>query len=144
MRFIVTLTLSLMMIVSVSADVNVTFRANTAFVPDTLNAMSTVQMRGDVTGLTWDNLSPVVFTNVGGDYWEATMSVPDGTVGGYKFFTNSLPAPIDAAWGGWEGNPNRSLDLSGFSGTDTTIPLQYVNGYENDVPQFDVTLDTND
>lgn len=144
MRFIVTLTLSLMMIVSVSADVNVTFRANTAFVPDTLNAMSTVQMRGDVTGLTWDNLSPVVFTNVGGDYWEATMSVPDGTVGGYKFFTNSLPAPIDAAWGGWEGNPNRSLDLSGFSGTDTTIPLQYVNGYENDVPQFDVPLDTND
>ena len=144
MRFLVTLTLSLMMIVSVSADVNVTFRANTAFVPDTLNASSTVQMRGALPTLTWDNTSPVIFENMGGDYWEATMTVPDGTVGEYKFFTNSLPAPIDAAWGGWEGNPNRTLDLSGFSGTDTTIPLQYVNGYENGVPQFDVPFETND
>ncbi len=144
MRFIATLTLSLMMIVSLSAEVNVTFRANTAFVPDTLNANSTVQMRGALPTLTWDNTSPVVFTNVGGDYWEATMSVPDGTVGEYKFFTNSLPAPIDAAWGGWEGDPNRSLDLSAFTGTDTTLPLQYVNGYMNGAPQYDAPFETND
>ncbi len=142
MRFIATLILSLMMIVSVSADVNVTFRANTAFVPDTLNANSTVQMRGELPSLTWDNTSPVLFTNVGGDYWEATVSFPDGTTGGYKFFTNSLPAPADAAWGGWEGDPNRSLDLSAFTGTDTTLPLQYVNGYFNGAPQYDVPLDT--
>ncbi len=144
MRFIATLTLSLMMIVSLSADVNVTFRANTAFVPDTLNAMSSVQMRGALPTLTWDNTSPVIFTNVGGDYWEATMTVPDATVGEYKFFTNSLPGPIDAAWGGWEGDPNRTLDLSGFSGSDTTLPLQYVNGYENGASQFDPPYETND
>jgi len=144
MRFIVTLTLSLMMIVSVSADVNVTFRANTAFVPDTLNANSTVQMRGALPTLTWDNTSPVIFTNISGDYWEATMTVPDATVGEYKFFTNSLPAPIDASWGGWEGDPNRSLDLSGFTGSDTTLPMQYVNGYLNGAPQFDFPMDIND
>lgn len=144
MRLIATLTLSLMMIVSVSADVNVTFRANTAFVPDTLNANSTVQMRGALPTLTWDNTSPVIFTNVGGDYWEATLSVPDGTVGEYKFFTNSLPGPIDGSWGGWEGDPNRSLDLSTFSGTDTTIPLQYVNGYENGAAQLGTPFESND
>ncbi len=144
MRFFTTLVLSLMLVVAVSADVNVTIRANTAFVPDTLNANSSVQLRGALPTLTWDNTSPVIFTNVGGDYWEATMSVPNATVGEYKFFTNSLPGPIDAAWGGWEGDPNRSLDLSAFTGTDTTLPLQYVNGYQNGVPQYDAPFTTND
>lgn len=144
MRFFTTIVLSLMLVVAVSADVNVTFHANTAFVPDTLNANSSVQMRGALPTLTWDNTSPVIFTNVGGDYWEATMTVPDGTVGEYKFFTNSLPGPIDASWGGWEGDPNRSLDLSAFTGTDTTLPLQYVNGYMNGAPQYDVPFTTND
>ena len=147
MRFFTTLILSLMLVVAVSADVNVTFQANTAFVPDTLNANSTVQLRGDTAPLTWDGGSGVVFTNVGGDYWEATASFPDNAVIGYKFFTHAMggvAAGVEWEHAGWEGDPNRTLDLSTFAGTDTLVPLQYVNGYENNVDQYDVPFETND
>ncbi len=147
MRFFTTIILSLMLIVSVSADVNVTFRANTAFVPDILNAESSVQLRGSLPTLTWDGGSPVIFTNVGGDYWEVTVTLPDSTVGVYKHYTNSQPgiaAGVEWEHAGWEAGADRPLDLSTFSGTDTTLPLQYVNGFNGDATQFEVPFETND
>ena len=141
-----------------SAGVNVTFRANTAGIPDTLSATSVVQIRGnaDANDNTTDQLSPGVFiawnanttmnlTNVGGDYWEGTFQVPDHAVIDYKFFTNphTSIAPGDA-WEhkGWEGNMNltggnRLLDLSGFNGTDTTLDLQFVNGFKGNMDPLD-------
>jgi hypothetical protein len=147
------------------AGVNVTFRANTAGVPDTLSAASIVQIRGnaDDNDNTTDLLSPGVYiawnanttmnlTNVGGDYWEGTFQVPDHAQIDYKFFTNphTSIAPGDA-WEhkGWEGNMNfnggnRLLDLTGFDGTDTTLDLQFVDGFKGNMDPLDKPYTTND
>ncbi len=150
--------IALLLTGALMAGVNVTFRANTAGIPDTLSATSVVQIRGnsDDNDNTTDLLSPGVYiawnanttmnlTNVGGDYWEGTFQVPDHAVIDYKFFTNphTSIAPGDA-WEhkGWEGNMNltggnRLLDLSGFNGTDTTLDLQFVNGFKGNMDPLD-------
>lgn len=150
--------------------VNVTFRANTAGVPDTLSAKGLVQIRGttitaagrsvdDVTMDTlsagvimgWNSQTTMYLHHVGGDYWEGTFAIPVGTRLEYKFFTN---AQHDTAYPGadwenatWEADltkpaayvygGNRGLDLSTFAGSDTTLPLQFVNGFKSGMQQYE-------
>jgi hypothetical protein len=106
--------------------VNVTFRANSATVPDTMNANSVFQIRGDTAPLTWDAGTGGALANVGGDYWEVTLAMPANATIQYKFFAN---ARGNADGNGWESNTsdasnNRILQ----TGTaDTTLPLQFFN-----------------
>ncbi|MEE4311748.1 MAG: T9SS type A sorting domain-containing protein [candidate division KSB1 bacterium] len=93
--------------------------------------------------INWGALSTMYLENVDGDYWQATFRVPEGTKMAYKFFVNAAHdtvAPGDE-WEhtGWEGgvtNPpgiysgNRGLDLSGFTGSDTVLPVQFANGWK--------------
>jgi hypothetical protein len=146
-----------LMMIAAHAEVTVRFWANTAGVPDTLGPTSVVQIRGnaDENDNTTDNLSEGVYiawnantnmnlTHVAGDYWLGEWNVPDNAVIDYKFFTNthtSIAPGDDWEHQGWEANlswpgGNRLLDLSGFSGTDTTLPLQYVNGFQGNMDQY--------
>ena len=91
--------------------------------------------------LTWNGYSTLLLDYVDGDYWEATFPIPAGSQLAYKFWTNSM---YDTVYGGadyenkgWESSiekldyvygTDRGLDLSTFAGTDTTLPIQFVNG----------------
>jgi len=120
--------LILMLAISlVSAQtVNVTFRANSATVPDTMTANSVFQIRGDTAPLTWDAATGGDMTNLGGDYWEVTLAMPANSTIQYKFFANAVG---NASGSGWESNTN---DPSGnrilqTATTDTTLALQFFN-----------------
>ena len=107
--------------------VNVTFRANSATVPDTMTANSVFQIRGDTSPLTWGDDTGGELTNVGGDYWEVTLAMPSNSTIQYKFFANAVG---NAQGSGWESNVsgdpsgNRILQ-TGI--TDTTLALQFFN-----------------
>ena len=93
--FILMLAISL-----VSAQtVNVTFRANSATVPDTMTANSVFQVRGDTSPLTWGHDTGGELVNVGGDYWEVTLAMPASATINYKLFAN---AAGNAQGNGWE------------------------------------------
>lgn len=137
------------------ADVTVTFKANTAFVPDTLGPTSTVQVRGSAAPLAWGGDSEVFLENVGGDYWMGTVTFPESVRGDtifYKFYTtaeDTVFAGADWEHTGWEANlgnasTNRELDLVAYSGTDTTLQQQYVNGYMGGAPQYDTPYSETD
>lgn len=118
-----------------SQNVNVTFRINTAGVPDTLISTSTVQVRGGTAPLTWGLDSPVLAHNVGGDYWEATASFPKNSEIVYKFFTNAKPVASADGGQGWEG------DLEGDGNrhfwtlsSDTVLAVEWVNGWNPNHP----------
>jgi len=123
--------------VSFGQTVKVTFNINTAGVPDTLNENSTIQVRGD-TPLTWDNNS-VKATYVSGDYWKATVDYPANSTKPYKFFTNAKSVTTGDD-GGWEGDsgPNNGQDNGNrniqVGSTDTTIDVQWVNGWNDAKP----------
>lgn len=155
MRRIVTIGLVGLFLTAVAfADVNVTFRVNTAAIPDILTDSSTVQIRGSAAPLEWNGASGVILDNVGGDYWEGTATFPTASVGSviyYKVFTNANAGdPAGAEWehAGWEANigegNDRILDLTAFAGTDTTLPLQYANGLYDGFGQYDTPFETND
>ncbi|MCG6913656.1 T9SS type A sorting domain-containing protein [bacterium BMS3Abin03] len=128
------------------AQVNITMRINTATCLDTLRPTDIVQIRGESTGsttLTWENTSGVIATNIGGDYWEATFQANPGDVIRYKFWTgfNLDPADGTAHWDGWEGpfNTGTTYDNNRFiivGDNDTTLALQYYNGWENSLDPF--------
>ncbi|MGD0339575.1 MAG: T9SS type A sorting domain-containing protein [Bacteroidota bacterium] len=121
--------------------VNVTFLINTSTIPDTLRSTSTVQVRGSMLPLTWDDTTGVRATNIGGDYWTATakflLNRGDTAKVRYKFFTN-VNDSVSKTDGGWENNisgiyaidsNNRALRFGPYTGNkDTTIALQYANG----------------
>ena len=118
--------------------VDVTFRVNTATVPDTITpASAVVQVRGGTPPLTWDNSTGGQFVNVGGDYWEVTLAFPTNTAIAYKFFAN---ATGDGTGDGWEanlgtGSTNRELTTTT---SDTILPVKFfnkINGAgEDDLP----------
>lgn len=139
--------------------VTVHFRMNTCAVPDTLSKRSVVQVRGSVAPLTWLGSSPVFLTNPGSndewgssDYWVGSAVFPADTVIQYKMYTNHHDTVYaGCAWEheGWEANlndptGNRILDLSGFTGTDTVLDLQFVNGWQQNVGQYEPPFTTND
>ncbi|MBW7888533.1 MAG: VCBS repeat-containing protein, partial [Bacteroidetes bacterium] len=126
--------------------VNVTFRANTSMVPDTLNKNSFVQVRGGGAQITWGNDSPAKMKNAGGDYWTYTALVPAGDTIPYKFFTNANKT-ITGDSPGWEGdtrdwgNGNRRLVVPD---NDVVLPVEYVNGFNGDTyKQADATFNNN-
>ncbi|MCD6117641.1 T9SS type A sorting domain-containing protein [bacterium] len=128
--------------------VNVTFLVNTAAVPDTLGPNSVVQLRGSGGDLTWDGGSAIFLHNVGGDYWQGTYAFPANTTIEYKFYTNAEHDTVYAGAGwehqGWEGDlagGNRQLVLGGV---DTTLDLQFVNGWKQGATQFEAPYETND
>ncbi len=130
----------------IKAQVNITMRVNTSTCLDTLRPGDIVQVRGESTGsttLTWDNTSGVIATNIGGDYWEATFQANPGDVIRFKFWTGFNLDPEDgtAHWDGWEGpfNTGATYDNNRFiivGNNDTTLALQYYNGWESSVDQY--------
>lgn len=96
------------------------------------------------TILTWNGMSQMYLDNVEGDYWKGTFRIPAGIRMAYKFFLNASHDSVypGAEWehAGWERNittpawvypGNRGLDLSNFAGSDTTLPLQFANGWKD-------------
>ena len=121
-----------------SDSVNVTFWANTAAVPDTLKPTSFVQIRGaaNVFG-PWSSASKAILSNVAGDYWKGTVKLKTGDTIQYKFFTFAS-SPLVGDPGGWEQNSTdgSSNRIIAVGKSDTTLPLQYVNGTPDAQPQF--------
>ncbi len=135
------LAMVMMLMFSVSAfaqNVNVTIIANTATVPDTLwPDQAVLQVRGDTAPLTWDNQTGVTMTNIGGDYWAATVEFPANATIKFKFFTNAVDAEGDNANKGWENNILNTGDrVLETSDADTTLPLQFVNGSPDQQEQY--------
>ncbi|MFH1213122.1 MAG: YCF48-related protein, partial [Candidatus Neomarinimicrobiota bacterium] len=130
-------------------EVNVTFLANTAGVPDTLWESSTVQVRGSWP-FTWGADSPHIMSSESGDYWAHTVTFPRDSLNKtieYKFCTFPVaPGDLTGEMNGWESANNRVLDLRTFTGSDTTLPLQYVDGWKagGDYQQFDKPFETTD
>ncbi|MBD3384234.1 T9SS type A sorting domain-containing protein [candidate division KSB1 bacterium] len=126
--------------------VKVRLLANTAAVPDTLGPTSVVQIRGAGGPLTWDGGS-VFMENIEGDYWTATLDLEPGTNLEFKFYTHAndtVYAGADWEHQGWEGDltgGNRALTVGD---SDTTLPLQFVNGWKNGAEQYEKPFDTND
>ncbi len=127
--------------------VKVTFIANTAGVPDTLQANHTVQIRG-FWPFTWDNNSPGIMTNIDGDYWSYTIELPRDSLTRpieYKFCTFPVePSALTAEMNGWEAGGNRILDLTTFEESDTTLPLQFVRGWSGSAGQFEAPFEVTD
>ena len=116
----------------------VTFLVNTATVPDTLwPDKAVVQIRGDTPPLTWDGSTGVNLTNIGGDYWTATVEFPANITVNYKFFTNAVDAAGDNEHKGWENDidPGGNRVLQTTAGT-YTLPVQFVNGSPDRQEQF--------
>jgi LysM repeat protein len=140
--------------------VTVHFWANTAAVPDTMYEDAVFQVRGGSAPLTWGGDSPVRLHNLGSsdewgssDYWYGTAEFAAGQTIYYKFYTNSQHDTVyaGAEWehAGWEQNVDplsndRVLDLTSFSGTDTVLNLQYVNGWVDKPGQYATPFTTND
>ena len=115
----------------------VTFLLNTAAVPDTLGATSAVQVRGGKAPLTWGGDSPLLAQNIGGDYWKVTGKFTPGDTVPFKFFTNAVGYTGENEHKGWE----QDIDPGGnrqviVSASDTTLPLEFVNGTPNRQLQY--------
>ena len=131
-----------------TAQVRVTLRVNTSTCLDTLHPGDIVQVRGEsgtptIPALTWDATSGVKCTNLGGDYWEASFQAAIGDQIRFKFWTGYSLSPEDGTdhWDGWEGPinagaPSGDNRLLVVGNSDTTLNLQYYNGWENTVAQF--------
>lgn len=133
--------------------VNVKMQINTATCLDTLRSNHIVLVcgesrQGTTPAITWDNTSGISATNVGGDYWEAEFQAVPGDSISFKFVTYfDLDNPT-FHWDGWEGpiapvesfaGSNRSLVVGE---NDTTLALQYYNGWENTVGQYEKPFET--
>lgn len=133
--------------------VRVTVRVNTATLMDTLGEQHFAQIRGEVSGfsydtlpdgkkISWDSDSELILENVGGDYWEINFQIYPGDELSYKFWTG-----FDRTLGtfqrlGWEGP---IIPAGGFSGNrrilvpgerDTVIAMQYYNSTSEARPQY--------
>ncbi|MDZ7399000.1 MAG: lamin tail domain-containing protein [candidate division KSB1 bacterium] len=127
----------------------VTFLANTATVPDTIGPNSVVQIRGVGGPLTWNSASPIFMQNIGGDYWKATVEFKQGESVQFKFFTNSHDTVFPGVeWEdqGWEGDLATSTGnrLLVVGSSDTTLPLQFINGWKHKAGQYERPYTTND
>lgn len=117
-----------------TAQVNVTFRVNTATVPDTLVPTDTIQLRGSLAPLTWDNLTGAVLQNTpGGDYWTWTHQFNAGDTMHFK---------INVKNSAWESN---LVDPYGFNdnnralivpASDTVLDMEYFNSGAHGKPQY--------
>ncbi|MDD8017817.1 MAG: T9SS type A sorting domain-containing protein [Bacteroidota bacterium] len=119
MLLVLAVTGMVMNVADAQAKVKVTFIVNTSTIPDTIKgATSTLAIQGDFPApYSW---SDVPMTNIGGDYWMGSDSIPVGKVitNGFKFRAN----------GGWENDfavkNNRQLTVGS---NDTTLPVMFYN-----------------
>ncbi len=112
---------------------NVTFVVNVCTAPDTLVPTSVVQLRGSKAPLTWDNLTGGVMTNLGGDYWIATLQFNAGDTVQFKININNSAWEQNVTDVNGLGGGNRSLIVGA---NDTTLPVQYFNNGAFNAPQY--------
>lgn len=131
---------------SIAQTVNIKIRCNTSTCLDTLRPTHTVRLLGESTSptvppMSWTSSSGTVMTNVGGDYWETTIQAPAGDTIKYKFWTGFTGTAGTFHWTGWDGPidagiPSGDNRMLLVGGSDTTLPLQYFNGWDTKVAQY--------
>ena len=135
-------------------NIQVTMRLNTATNHDTLKPHHIVQIRGEATGavlpgITWGDDTGINFLNIGGDYWETTLSMAPGTEIKYKFWTGFSMSDPTFFWDGWEGPfmPPFGVDSGSnryfvAGDKDTTLALQFYHGNDTNREQYWRPYDT--
>lgn len=97
------------------AQRTVTLKLNTATLPDTIDALDEIQIRGQLGSGTalpgggvidWGNTTTLKPTNVGGDYWNIQFQIPDNDPIQYKFYAQRAE---DDGIGGWEDGDNHTI-----------------------------------
>lgn len=129
--------------------VNIKMRINTSTCLDTLSTKHILYVCGETTNaagtdpkVTWDpKTTAVMAKNVGGDYWEASFKAQTGDVIKYKFVAFFDASTSTFHWGGWEGPIDAGFNTGDNRGLvvgkkDTTLALQYFNGWETKLAQF--------
>jgi len=112
--------------------VNVTFRVNASTETYFTDSTDVIQVRGGTAPLQWNDQSPPL-TNVGGDYWQATVGFDVSNVGStieYKYGATRTDLVSGNPYDWWESYPgggNRSLVLPA---TDTTLVMGYLSATE--------------
>ncbi len=125
--------------------VNVTMTINTSTCLDTLHSNNVVLLQGEskhatLPAIKWDT-SSINCSNIGGDYWKATLKATQGDTIKYKFVTFFDKAHSTFHWTGYEGPITAAIDGGGnrvliVGATDTTLALQYFNGWESNLAQY--------
>lgn len=129
--------------------VNVKMRINTSTCLDTLTSKHIVYLCGETSNtggttpaITWDpKTTALKATNVGGDYWEVSFKANAGDVIKYKFLAFFNATTPTFHWTGWEGPIDAGFNTGDNRGLvvgkkDTTLALQYFNGWESKVAQY--------
>jgi hypothetical protein len=129
---------------SIAQTVNVKIKCNTSTCLDTLRSSHIVGLQGEsqkgIAGFTnWS--TTLKLTNIGGDYWETTIAATPGDTIYYSFVTKFDDATFTKVNWGWDGpidngvntRTNRMLVVGS---KDTTLPLQYYNGWSTKVAQY--------
>ncbi len=114
------------------AQRTVTLRLNASTIPDTLDASSFFEVRGQIQNgansgtalpngqiIDWNDSSTLEPVNVGGDYWEISFDVETTDTLNFKFYSQEAQ---DVYGEGWEKDPNPQL-LAGTN--DTTLTMHY-------------------
>ncbi len=112
------------------AQRTVTLKLNTATLPDTVDAMDEIQVRGAVEGqgpftlpdgnvIDWSDNTTLKPANTGGDYWEIMFQIPENQKLDFKFY-NQLAE--DDLVGGWEDGDNHTIE-AGVG--DTSLVLHF-------------------
>lgn len=112
-----------------SAQVNVTFRVNASTEEGFTDSTDVIQVRGGTAPLQWSASGPAM-TNIGGDYWTATVAFDAANVGTtieYKYGATRLDATTGTNYDWWEGHDNRTLVLPDH---DTTLVMDYLSATE--------------
>ena len=114
--------------------VNVTFTVNTSTIADTVTVNDLVQIRGALNGaetaeINWGSES-VRLDNVGGDYWQTTLSLQPGDRLVHKIYTAKRGADgswVDHATGGWESGDDKVFEVPADADADIMVPVIYFN-----------------
>ena len=139
-----------------SSTYNVTFKVNTAYVPDTLHATDVVQLRGQMVPLdstvdygsqkiSWDIHSTTVAQNEGGDYWTVTVKMAPGDTLNYKYWTGFGDTTKEVGTvnnGGWESGDNHQFVLPSSATADSTVALHYYDSGSGSTSPFAQKTDT--
>ncbi len=133
---------------TIAQTVKVTMTINTSTCLDTLRSNHIVILcgassKGTIPAVTWDTTTGIKCKNIGGDYWQATFQAKPGDQLQYKFVTylSDFKHPT-FHWNGWEGDLNSGLSFAGnnrgfvVGNSDTTLPVQYLNGWETKLAQY--------
>lgn len=107
--------------------VNVTFRANASTEDYFTDSTDVIQVRGGTAPLQWNDTGPAM-TNVGGDYWEATVAFDVSNVGStieYKYGATRTDRTSGNPYDWWEGLANNRTFV--LPANDTTLAMDYLS-----------------